>query len=647
MPFLILPILWIATAAGRRIVGVALGPSRSTSWALERILFGAAAGLVILGYGMLALGLAGQFRISAAAIWLAILAILGWREHLALAQDIALVAKAKFSLFSLCVTVLAAMFALFALVGCLTPPYPLEWDSMSYHLTDPNIYVRHGRIVPLPWESHSNFAFTMEMLYSIGMMVKSTALAKLFHFSMAFIAALGVWQIGRRHLSAKCGALSALLFVSLPLVFWEAGTAYVDLAATAFGVLGFLALLNALKLDSPRWLVVTTVMLGCMVSIKATSAITAFLYGVIAAVWIYRRTQLASGSSNGALREASKVLIAMGLGAFLIGSPWYIKSWVVTGNPVYPFAYSVFGGKNWDQENARIYTRDQQAFGIGHAEGGVRLPLVADILTAPWNLTMFSMPGHPPPAGSKANPFNDFPSPLVSLTPLFLATLLVIPFRRGGVPVAIRVSLAVCAATLVFWAPATQQVRYLFPIYPLLSLIAGYVTLTLLSERRVAGFALAGLGVVSIGFSMYIGQTTAQQIAPVAIGRETREDFLHRSFRTYRAFEYLNTQPPGSGVVLYGEPLGLYCNQPFMWGEPTHGRVIPYDSLTSPDDLRRYLIDHGFRFILVNTSGATLIPAPDGRPPVSWSEKVAALTQVAPVYDNGNPLSPIRIYPLQ
>ena len=34
--------------------------------------------------------------------------------------------------------------------------------------------------------------------------------------------------------------------------------------------------------------------------------------------------------------------------AVAVGSPFYLKSWVVTGNPVYPFGYRLFGGRGKD-----------------------------------------------------------------------------------------------------------------------------------------------------------------------------------------------------------------------------------------------------------------------------------------------------------
>ena len=41
-------------------------------------------------------------------------------------------------------------------------------------------------------------------------------------------------------------------------------------------------------------------------------------------------------------------LIAFGIGVVLTIGPWLLKNLVATGNPVYPLAYGLFGGRDWD-----------------------------------------------------------------------------------------------------------------------------------------------------------------------------------------------------------------------------------------------------------------------------------------------------------
>src|SRR5579872_6267733 len=148
MPLLIFPIVWIALAAGRRVNSLALkgGPSGITP--LERSLFGLATGFGLLAYGVLAIGLLRLLTPVPLIVWVGILAVLGWREHDAMAKDLAAGLKAThFSPIGWLIVLVFAGCAAVSLIGCFTPPTMMEWDSLSYHLADPKIYLQQHRIL--------------------------------------------------------------------------------------------------------------------------------------------------------------------------------------------------------------------------------------------------------------------------------------------------------------------------------------------------------------------------------------------------------------------------------------------------------------------------------------------------------------------
>ncbi len=74
-------------------------------------------------------------------------------------------------------------------------------------------------------------------------------------------------------------------------------------------------------------------------------------------------------------------MLLMGV-ALLVCSPWLVKSYIYTGNPVYPFFYSVFSGKDWTGELARGYSTLQANFGLGND--------FASFLLLPYNLAAYS-----------------------------------------------------------------------------------------------------------------------------------------------------------------------------------------------------------------------------------------------------------------
>jgi hypothetical protein len=55
---------------------------------------------------------------------------------------------------------------------------------------------------------------------------------------------------------------------------------------------------------------------------------------------------------------------------------------------------------------------------------------------------------------------------------------------------------------------------------------------------------------------------------------------------------FLNTQTPQSArIILLGEPLGFYCDRPYLYGEAGHSTLIPYRDFRSAAEMLRYYRD--------------------------------------------------------
>ncbi len=597
---------WAAAAAGRTLLAL-LGFHAETP-RLERTLIGFALGLGLLAAMMLALGLCGGLYRPLGFVPPALLLALGARQHRAMAADLRDYTKTiRLTGWGWLLTVLFGAFGLVSFIGCFAPPTTsLEWDSLAYHLADPKMYLSAHRIIFLPWEDHSNFAFTAEMWYLYGLLLGSFPLAKLFHFACGAGTCLAVYALGARQISPAAGKVSALLLASTPIVFWEAGTAYVDLTTAFFTTLTLLALGQGIMLRDSRWLRLSAILMGLTLSTKATALGTLGLLAFGLLLW-----RLCSLKEAPLLAVKSTAL--WGLLALLVGCPWLVKSSILTGNPVYPFFYGVFGGRGWDKSAADYYTHWNAAFGMGHS--------LSDIALVPWNLTMFLLPGHLIPA-AYPKPFNDYQTPLGACTPVLLGALFFPVFLRGA-SASVKALAVFALGSLLLWAGTMQYVRYLLPTLPVLCLLAGYVVVQAYTLRLKSGYALAALGVCSLAFSLGVGLSLLSLEAPVVFGQVSRDDYITRGFGPYPAMQFINTQlPDNSKIVMYGNPLGFYCDKPYLWGEPTHGTTIPYDTFHSAGDLRAYLHKLGVTHILVTPSYFPLTPGQSSYP--GWVYQLTA-----------------------
>ncbi len=253
LSLLFLPLAWVLTAAGRTGAGWLRLPETATR--LERNLIAFGLGLGLLAYGLLVLGLLGLLYPLAGLLWVLALAGLGARRHAEMARELRAWRPRRLAAWEWGVAALFVLFGGIALVGVYAPPVVFlpgvnetEWDSLSYHLADPKLFLQRHQIVSLPWQPHSNFAFTAEMWDTLALMARGCVpLAKWFSWACAAGTALAVYALGARHLSPRVGLWGALLFVSTPLVFGQAGTAYIDGATTFFIALALLCVGGGLE----------------------------------------------------------------------------------------------------------------------------------------------------------------------------------------------------------------------------------------------------------------------------------------------------------------------------------------------------------------------------------------------------------------
>lgn len=320
---------------------------------------GGAVGVLVLALLLNASGVVGN-----AAVWLAVpalLALLGlmvWRPATGIGW-------------------LLATWGVVTMIGALAPPTDSDWDGLAEHLAQAKVYAHDGRYAPLWYDHHSHFPALTEMLFTVGMLYQGAALAKLFHWLFGLIGLGACFALGERS-GRGAGKWGALVYATTPIVGWLMQVAYVDLTTAACGLLAALAFLAWLQRESRANLGLGAIMAaGAMASkMQGISLFGVLLAGVLL-VTLLRR---------GGLVRAVKRAAAYGLVAGAVACPWYLKTWLLTGNPVYPFAYRIFGGKYWGPHEAQGYDYHQKEFGVDHLpppEEYYKLPPLQRMFTGP------------------------------------------------------------------------------------------------------------------------------------------------------------------------------------------------------------------------------------------------------------------------
>lgn len=592
----------LATGAGSAL-SVRLARGR---WSrAEALLLGSGLGLGFLAYLAWIIGLAGALNrtvLLALGLVLTPLALLGWRNLWRYPVGEA-PPKAPITPRWLAVVFLMLLVSVSILpfIDCFVPPAAHEWDSLSYHLAVPKAYLREGRVIELPTDHHSYFPFLTQMLFTIALAFDGFAAAKLMHWAFGVLACATTYRLARRLLPPTGAWLGALVFGVTPVVVWEAGIAYIELAQAFYVVLAFLCLAALYDDRHPASAASLGLSLGFALAVKTLSlvpATAAIVLGIVVC---------------GSMRAALPIL---GL-AIVVGTPFYLRTWLLTGNPVYPFAYSVFGGKNWDAERARLYAGEHTSFGLD-----ARLPALSDDLRpirAPYaepsaadrirNLALapFSLVATP----RLFHNYND-PSPYMNLGFLWLAFVPLAVLRRPPDP---RVSALLLAMAFWYgtWAFSMQYARYLIPALPLLAVIGSWgVTGLVRRSRALLTTAAAAIGIQIIVLAAHALPRMVAQ-ARLAGSPAASEEFIARQVNVYRSQQWLNANTlPQEGVVLFEETRGFYLERPVLWGNAPHSAYIPYQNFRTGHDMAAWFAREGFPYAIVNLQFAPQAATPEG-----------------------------------
>ncbi|MCH8978871.1 MAG: glycosyltransferase family 39 protein [Armatimonadetes bacterium] len=468
---------------------------------------------------------------------------------------------------------------LLALVAVLAPSLAADWDSIAYHLAVPKLWLEAGQIHYVQGIHQSNFPAAIDNLFIWGLKWGGQSGAKAFSLMVYGFGCLSMFGLARRWYGRGAGWWAAIGFAGIPVVAWESGTAYIDVAHGLFAGLGLLYAVEAfVKQDADRrnGLVLAGLCLGFAMGTKYTGIQMLVAVAVVLGI---------TGLITKQVGQGIKAKLVVGVIAVLIACPWYIKTASFTGNPVFPFFSSVLGGKDWNPWRAEIYTVEQQGFGVGKDPlgiGGAILGL-----------------GYQP--GRYTNPRQDEGGGL-PVGALGFAALL------GGVAACVcgrlrreeKMVLAAVGLGFLMWFFLSQQSRYLTMLaIPLAVLGAGMV-------GRVRWGPLVAAGVcVQIAATAYMIDwfQTKDQLRVVS-GKVDEDLYLSERLPFYLGAEAINRLDEGSRVALYDEVFGFYIDgTDYFWANPGHSMLIPYETIDNGEQLVAELRKLGFTHLYLNVKG--------------------------------------------
>jgi len=459
---------------------------------------------------------------------------------------------------------------------------PLNWDEVAYHLAIPKIYIQHQSVVYIPFIPYSNWPLETEMLFTMSLLLSSETLAHLVSWTALLLISGGLYICGRRYFGGNVGLLAAAVFAATPMVGTLAGTALVELPLTLYTFLAMFAFLRGVETNRGIYWVLSAACGGLAASTKLSGVLVPLSLALLATVVMVRNKNAWRFS------QAARIFLTYGLVAGFIVAPWYLKAWIQTGNPFWPFLSEIFGARNWD------------SLGTEYLLGFIRLP---NMPLTPLNWLLGFWKQTQDPIGPQGIALGwAYALLLPSVVP---ALVLMSPTPR-------RILRWLVGIGLVYytnWFFLTHQTRFLMPTLPVLALIAAagvrwWEQAWLGRWRLAVQWALVLFVLASSWWARPIDRTRLARRWPFLAGQLTRDEFLRIQVPGYATFQYANAYLPEHAKIwlaLY-ESRGYYLDHEYMWANPISQRALRLEQVASADQLAAELRARGFTHIVFNTS---------------------------------------------
>jgi hypothetical protein len=469
-------------------------------------------------------------------------------------------------------------------IANLTPP--ITRDELIHHLAIPKLWIQKGGFYETSWADFSYYPMAINLLYVIPLYFKNDIVPKFIHMAFGLGTGWLIYSYLRKRYNAIWAMLGPVIFLTTPIVVWLSTSAYIDLGMTFFTTAALLSLIQWRDTGYRKkaWLVLGACAMGIAVGSK---------YNALIAWFIVNLTMIVMH-----VRDENRQPSALGYGILFfivsaaVASPWYIKNFMLTGNPFYPLFDSVFKTFQNSQDIVGVVKQGSEkivgeGMGFFQFRGYLYNENFWETLAIP--VRMFFQ--------GEDNSYQYFQGRLNPILLLFLpVAFLNKTYRKEQF---FFLTFCFCFIFLAFFLTA-KQVRYILPVLPFLTILA-VMGIRNLSDQLNANNANVNRAIkvclyltvtaLLIPNAIYLHQHFYKiDPLPYVFGKETRDDFLKRHLIDYEAVQFINQQLPKNAIVytIYLGRRGYYLEREYR-NDPSFGTKIISRLVNSSTNEKEFL----------------------------------------------------------
>lgn len=550
----------IVTSFGRRLFSIFRIKFNDP---LEYLVFSIGLGFGILSLFVLTIGLFGLLYKSAIYLILLFILLFSISDIKKVFLDISQSWKNNSGILTkrtnLLLFIILILLIILNIIGASGPPSAM--DPLVYHLTIPKIYIEKHKIEYFSYTWLSNFPFNMEMLYTLGMIIIDDIFPAQIHFVFGLFISIAIFLFCKMNQKEEICLFSIVLFYAMPLTTFVSTSAFSDFGLIFYLFVSFISFYKW-RIDlKKQWLILLGIFSGFACGCKFTGLfVSAILVLFIAFESIRQKKSIISN------------IFIFSIFAIIFGGVWYLKNLLWTGNPVYPFLYNLFGGRDWN-----AYSNNSIMNFYGESGAGKN---IFKFVLALWNITQ---------NGEKFDIG-------YALGPIFLSFLpiSILFWKRLNF---CKILVLFSFIYFILWFTTVQITRLLFPILPLLSIIAAFVILELINIGGIIKKTTIIIFSLFIIFSLTVSIVFNSQFIPVVFKKLSRDEFLSKKVNLYDDFKYMNKNlPKNSKILIFGSGQ-YYLDRNWIPASPFHQGLINYMEYNNEEEFLTRLKELGVTHI--------------------------------------------------
>jgi hypothetical protein len=505
-------------------------------------------------------------------------------------------AKTYFAFNYIRVLLLILLVILIVCIILLSCVPPISKDALVHHLAVPKLYLKHGGMYEIPSLLFSYHPMNLDLLYLVPVYFGNDIVPKFIHFCFALLTAWLIYHYLKRRTSIPYALLGVVFFLSIPIIVKLSITVYVDLGLIFFSTASLLLVLKWIE-DGfrPRFLLLSALLCGLAAGTKYNGLITFFCLTLLVP-FLYSRS-IPSNTRFSFFRATGYAILFFSV-ALLVFSPWMIRNYLWTNNPLYPLYDHLFNPHNH---------ANRQAIGLFAYRSLVYHEAWWEMLLLPVRVFFQGQDGNPQYFDGKLNLF------------LLLFTLFAFYRTKDDPPVLRAEKKVFLFYSILFFLTAFftsgMRIRYISPIIPpmvILSVVGMRKLVNSVSALRPRYARNIGIVVafLIISCSLLLNAhyifTQYRYVDPFSYlsGRVSHDQYIERYRREYPVLRYINENLPHNSKILliHMGKRGYYCDREYVldmkFNKSMLHQLVRYSN--GPEEILQGITRQGITHLLIS-----------------------------------------------